>query len=360
VSKALVLRSLAELADYFPSENVPPPFSDNGVNAAEAATSPAALSTIPAEAAESLPDLGALLAQIAQASTTVASLTQQDQEARQTAHSLLERYEALSVEVQAAEQAWNEAQEVRQAAECLAVDAFAELARTAAHALLPMALQAETTAARLVEQRRTARDCLAAEPALERLLEERRREGERQMAQAAAAERTRQLGEGLAALQAALAAGRLQEAEAMLGTLAKDHPDSAQVTSLQYMIRQRLAAVKIGAAEEALRDARRSYRHAPADAIGRLERVDLQDLPEQVLQQVKGVWAAACARVCKERQATAFLRYLPQPAYGVVIAREAAGEYRVISALGAAHLQAGTTVDETFVRRAHPLRASGR
>jgi len=79
-----------------------------------------------------------------------------------------------------------------------------------------------------------------------------------------------------------------------------------------------------------------------------------------LLQQVKGVWAAACARVCKERQATAFLRYLPQPAYGVVIAQEAAGEYRVVSALGASSLQAGATVDETFVRRAHLLRASGR
>jgi hypothetical protein len=360
VSKALVLRSLAELAGYFPIEHAPPPFADNGVDAAAAATSPDARSTRPAEADESLPDLGSLLAQIAQASATIASLTQQDQEARQAAHSLLERYEALNIEVQAAEQAWNEAQQVRQTAESLAADAFAESARTAAQALLPMAQHAETAAAQLVEQRRVAANCLACEPALERLLEERRREEERQLAQAEAAERTRQLGEGLAAVQAALAAGHLQEAEAMLGTLAKDHPDSAQVTSFQDMIRQRRAAVKIGAAEEALREARRSYRHAPADAIGRLERVDLQDLPEQVLQQIKGVWAAACARVCKERQATAFLRYLPQPAYGVIIAREAPGEYRVISALGASHLRAGATVDETFVRRAQPLRASGR
>lgn len=146
----------------------------------------------------------------------------------------------------------------------------------------------------------------------------------------------------------------------MLGHLAKDHPDSADVASVNIMIRQRLAAVKLATAEEALREARRSYRHAPADAISRLERVDLQELPEHLLQQLKGVWAAACARVCKERQANAFLRYLPQPAYGVVIAREAAGDYRVISALGAPHLQAGATVDAAFVGRAQPLRASGR
>lgn len=360
MSKALILHSLAELADYFPSENEPPARPADGVDAAEAATLPVTWSAGVTEPGESPPDLGALLAQIAQAGATLAGLARQDQDARQAAHRLLERYDALWSEAQAAEQAWRQAQQVRQAAEGLAADAFADTARTAAGSLLPIAQQAEAAAARLVEQRRAAAERLATEPVLGRLLEERRREEARHDAAAARAERARQLGEGLAAVRAALAAGRLQEAEAMLGTLAKDDPDSADVASVHVMVRQRVAAVRIDAAEEALRDARRRYRHAPAEAISRLERVDLQDLPEQVLQQVKGVWAAACARVCKERQATAFLRYLPQPAYGVVIAREAAGEYRVISALGASHFQAGAAVDETFVRHAQPLRASGR
>jgi hypothetical protein len=156
-SKSVVLHHLADLAGYFPLDDLPPS-SDTEPGASEPAIPPVARSTSPAEADESPLDLGALLAEIAQASATVASLTQQDREARQAAHSLLERYEALSAEATAAERAWNEAQRVRHAAECLAADAFAEMARTAAQALLPMALQAEAAAARLVEQRRMARD----------------------------------------------------------------------------------------------------------------------------------------------------------------------------------------------------------
>ena len=359
MAKSVVLRSLAELAAYFPVEE-PPPLLPVAGAAAEAAPPLGALPAPDGEADAPPLDLAGLLALIARAGAALADLRQQDQAARQSAQRHLERYEALRSDVREAEQVWAQAQQVRQAAEQLTTHAFGEAARVAAGSVLAIAQQAEDAATRLLEQRRTACDRLAAEPALERLLEERRREEERRETAAAAAERARQLGEGLAAVQAVLAAGRLQEAEAMLGNLAKDHPDSAQVTAMHGMLRQRVAAGKIGAAEEALRDARRSYRRAPAEAINRLEQVDLQALPEQLLQQVKGVWAAACARVCKERQATAFLRYLPQPAYGVVIAQEAAGEYRVVSALGASSLQAGATVDETFVRRAHLLRASGR
>jgi len=146
----------------------------------------------------------------------------------------------------------------------------------------------------------------------------------------------------------------------MLGTLAKDYPNSADVTSVQDSIRHRRDAVKVAVAEEALHAARRSYRHSASEAIAQLEGLDLAGLPEHLLQQLKGVWAAACARLCKERQVTGFLRYLPLPAYGVVVAHEAEGAYRVISALGAPHFQVGSIVAESFVQWARPLRSTGR
>jgi len=248
---------------------------------------------------------------------------------------------------------------MRQEAEALAANAFVEPARRAAAGVVTIAEQAEAVAAKLMEQRRTAYETVAAEPALAQLLAERCREEEHQRAEAAEAERTRRLQEGLAAAKATLAAGLVEEAGAILGDLAKDYPDSADVASVQDSIRHRRDAVKISAAEEALHAARRSYRRSATEAVAQLEGLDLTGLPDHLLQQLKGVWAAACARLCRERQVTGLLRYLPSPAYGVV-AHEDAGEYRVISALGASHFPAGSVVTESFVQRARPLRSTGR
>jgi len=257
-------------------------------------------------------------------------------------------------------QVTRQAQQVRVQAETLAGRAFVATARRAAAAVVTIAEQAEGVAAQLLVQRRMAYETAAAEPALALMLEEQQREEERRQAEAAEAEGTRRLQEGLAAAQATLAAGKIEEAEAMLGTLAKDYPNSADVTSVQDSIRHRRDAVKVAVAEEALHAARRSYRHSASEAIAQLEGLDLAGLPEHLLQQLKGVWAAACARLCKERQVTGFLRYLPLPAYGVVVAHEAEGAYRVISALGAPHFQVGSIVAESFVQRARPLRSTGR
>ena len=92
-----------------------------------------------------------------------------------------------------------------------------------------------------------------------------------------------------------------------------------------------------------------------------MEALDLGGLSEHVLQQITGLWTAACARLCRQRgSAEPRLRYLPDPGVGVIVAREAAGQpYVVVSALGA-HFQPGAPVDERFVRRARPLRATGR
>jgi len=91
-----------------------------------------------------------------------------------------------------------------------------------------------------------------------------------------------------------------------------------------------------------------------------LEGLDLQGLPQDLLHQISGVWAAACARLCQARGVTApLLRYLPAPAHGVVVAREQEGCYRVVSALGARDWAPGSPVPEAFLRQARPLRAAG-
>lgn len=361
-SHQVVLRDLSQLGDYLPHDacadddtsggELPAPVTPEALTAAEAPVETTAL----VEAA--VPHLLELLTQ---AGADLAWLVQQDQEARQVAGSLVARYEGLQAERCAAEEVRDRAAQLRQDAERLADGALEETARAAAGNVVALAARAEAAATQLTEERRVQLEALAAEPALARLLAERRREEERQNAAAAEAEQARRLAKDLAAVRAALAAGNLQEAQAMLGLVAKLCPNSADVASIASIIRQRAAAVKVAAAEEALREARRSYRRVPAEAIASLERLDLQELPEQLAYQLKGVWAAACARLCAERQVTGLFRYLPQPAFGVVVACEATGEYRVVSALGGGERwQGGQPVDEAHLHGARPLRSSGR
>jgi len=144
----------------------------------------------------------------------------------------------------------------------------------------------------------------------------------------------------------------------MLGPLAKEHPNSADVTSLQVIIRHRTLAVKRAVAEVALRTARRLARRQPVVAVARLESLDLNGLPEPLLRQIVGVWTALCSRLCQERGITGYLRYGSAPGHGVIIARERDdAPYTVVSALGnRTSFSPGCTVDEAFVHRARPLR----
>jgi hypothetical protein len=169
----LVLHDLADLATYFPIDDLPDEPTEEGT---PPSCSAVAAMTGSEGTADAPPDFQELLAQLAAASATLTDLAQQDREARQAAQGLLAQYEALRTEYQEAEQALGQAQRVRQEAEALAANAFAEPARRAAAGVVTIAEQAEAVAAKLMEQRRTAYETVAAEPALTRLLAERCRE----------------------------------------------------------------------------------------------------------------------------------------------------------------------------------------
>lgn len=221
-----------------------------------------------------------------------------------------------------------------------------------------MAMEAETAAALIVRQCRDDAERLAGELDLERLLAERRRAEEAEHAKAAGAERARRLAGALAEAKEALAAGRFEEAQAVLGTLTRDYPDNADVASLVESMRRAERHVKVNAAEEALWLARRETRRDPAAVVARLQVLDVDGLPDDLSRQVFGEWARACSRLCRERGLMEPLRYSPDPGRGAVIARGAADEpYVVVSALGLGPAwQPGSVVSERQIRRARPLR----
>jgi hypothetical protein len=213
-------------------------------------------------------------------------------------------------------------------------------------------------AARLATERRAELEQLAAELDLERLLAERRRQEEVDAARAAEAERAGRLSGALAEASEALQSGRIEEAKALAGFVCTEDPDNADAASLFTMIAQREMAVKTIAADEALWAVRRDLRRTPAEAVARLEAVDVEGLPSSLAAQVFGEWAPAASRLCRERGIAEPLRYAPDPGRGAIVARDASrGEYVVVTALGMGPAwTVGTVVGERQVRRARPLR----
>ncbi len=348
MSQSTVLKSLAELGDYFDLADSTPEVTEADVGA------------IGVDRSESfaIPDVADLLIQVEAASATLATVARQDQETRAVALRDLERYDAAVAAQAEADDALHRARTLREQAEAFAETAFAEEARAAARRVAGLARHAEETATRLVAERDQEVARLAAQLDLGRLLAERQREEEAERARAAEAERARRLSDGLAQARSALESSHLQEARALLGPLAKDNPDNVEIASLWDIIARRELAVKVDAAEEALRAARREYRHDPGAAVARLTGLDIDGLPDPLTRQVFGEWARACSRLCRDRSLIDPLRYAPDPGRGAVLARECDGApYTVVSALGMdGRWQPGGTVPERLLQRARPLR----
>src|SRR5581483_10875360 len=257
-----------------------------------------------------------------------------------------------------AEDAHARARLVREQAEAFAQSAFADEARAAATRVANLATRAEDAAVRQAEERRRAVEAFASRLDLDRLLAERRRQEESERTRAAEAEQAQRLSEGITRARCAIDSGDLEEAKALLGPLTKDNPDNADVASLQDIIARRELSVKVDAAEEALRVARREYRRDPNAAVARLVDLDTERLPDPLARQVFGEWARACSRLCRDRGLVDPLRYAPDPARGAILARERDdAPYTVLSALGLDdRWRPGATAPERLVQRARPLR----
>lgn len=309
---------------------------------------------------DAAPDLTALLADLDTAVTTLAAIARQDGAVRETALEGLTRYDTLVAAQRDAEAAHERAQQVRRDAETVVAGAFTDEARAAATDITRLAMRAERAAAHAIEEQRRAVEYAAAQPNVARLLAERRRQEEEAAAKAraAAAERAGRLAAAIASIQKSIDAGRFEEARVLLGAATNEFPDNAEIASLQTMIARREFAVKTLAAEEALWAARREHRRQPAEAVARLEALDVEGLPQPLASQIFGEWARACARLCRERGIDAPLRYAPHQGRGAVLAPTSTGDsYTVVSALGMeARWRPGSLIPACQARGARPLR----
>jgi hypothetical protein len=357
MSQTTVVKSFADLPQLLSLDDLPPG-PDEASEEPEPAPEIPDSSIDPVVETEATIDLGDLLAELEAASATLAAVARQDAETRSLALRDLERYDALAATLYQAEQAHDRARELHGRAQALADQAFASEARGAAVRVAAVAERSLAVAARLASERRDELERLAGQVDLERLLAERQRQQEAETARAAEAERARRLSGALAEASAALEAGRIEEAKALAGHVSSEDPDNAEAASLLTIIAQREMAVKTIAADEALWAVRRDLRRDPAEAIARLETLDVDGLPMTLASQVFGEWARAGSRLCRERGTAEPLRYAPDPGRGAIIARDPnRGEYVVVSALGMGPAwKVGTVVGERQARRARPLR----
>src|SRR5437879_4792194 len=133
MSQSTVLRSFAELGEFFRLDEFAPQVAEDEVGA------------ITVEATEPFvaTDLADLLAQLEGASATLATVARQDQETRTLARGDLKQYDALAAAQAEAETACGRAREVREQAEAFAQNAFADEARAAGIRVAHLAGQAE-------------------------------------------------------------------------------------------------------------------------------------------------------------------------------------------------------------------------
>lgn len=304
------------------------------------------------------PDLAALLAELQRVGAELAVVAQRDEAARTLALRELEVYDRLLAAQQDAEDAQASASQVRQQAERLATTAFSDGAREQARSVVDQATAVEAQAGRVVAQRREETERLAGRLDVERLIAERRREQEAEVARAAAADRVERLLQATTAVRQMLTADRLEEATSLLAAAMREFPDSEELATLKDAAAQRARERTVATAEAVLRTVRSDYRACPEEAIACLEALDVDGLPEELGRQVFGEWAVACSRVCRRRKYADPLRYAPLPGRGAVLARERADvDYVVLSALGMGpRWRPGTTVAARDVSGARPLR----
>lgn len=230
-------------------------------------------------------DLTSLLAALDDTGTRLADLVCRDEAERNTALDELRRYDTLLAAHEEAERVRLRAKDVRAQAEHLGKSAFGTAAREQAAGIADVARRTEAAAAAISTARHEAAQRLADRPDGQRLLAERRRQETEERARAAAAARADRLAQALSDARSALAAGQLAQAAELLEQLGGEHPSDGQVAALRQTVAQRSAMARVPAVEEAVWAARRDLRHRPAEAVARLEALDVDGLPEPVVRE---------------------------------------------------------------------------
>lgn len=327
MTERMVLRSLGELArirkHFLDDQRVPerlalvPVITGSGPDAVEA---------LARTARDALAELDALLAA--------------DRDRRDRAEREVARWRRLSEEATRAADLGRDLRAAAGEAERLASDALNESdrrrGRTVSATAARLANQAEAHATVLGREAAA----LAAREDVQQLLQAERREEEEM-----------EVRETLALAGRHLDGGRHEEARRLLSSLEAIISSVPDLDRTFETLRNRVEAVKVQAAETALRDARRLHRREPVAALDLLEPLELDGLPAELARHLYGLWLTVCRRF----GLIAAVHYRVSHGRGAVLMPARDGRWEVVSAIGLPRWQRGQRLAPQALRGARPL-----
>lgn len=148
-----------------------------------------------------------------------------------------------------------------------------------------------------------------------------------------------------------LDSGRHEEARRLLNSLEQKISSVRDLSATFETLQSRAEAVKVEAAETALRDARRLHRREPVAALDLLEPLDLEGLPDELVRHLYGLWLTVCRRF----GLLAAVHYRSGHGRGAVLMPMAEDDWEVVSAIGLPRWHRGRRFAPAALRGARPL-----
>lgn len=278
-------------------------------------------------------------------------IAEADTRARERATSALGRYRHLERATASLAQATRSADGAVAQAGMLASSGLADEHRQQAQQIQETARSLAVTARTQLETIQRELRELSTRPDVQRLLEEERHAAELAAQDAERRRREATLRQELDRVQALLAQGNENEARRLLGHLAKEHPNSPEPASLLATLDRRICLVKEFGAEQALRQARRVVRRAPAEAVALLSALELDGVADPLVRQVYGCWLAACRRITP----AGARHYSPRFRQGAVLIPGEGRWLEVMASFGLPDWTPGRRFATTVLRDTRPL-----
>lgn len=286
----------------------------------------------------SLPDPSSLTSRLRKLVVAVGQVEEISQRAREVAATDLALYSGIAASQRQFEEGLAEAQRIGQDAEAVYQRAFGREAKALAEPAVLEAHEVQQAFADLADTwRGQAETFLAEHPDVDALLVEQRQQKEdarRREAARARADRFQQL---VAATDAALRQGQLNDARECLKVLGREFPAEAERTApLHERLDHRVRAANDAIARRVLLQASELQGRGDFEAaVKLLEAVDVSELSRETSEDVFGRWSAACS-LLGQTGGLELLRYSPAQGRGVIVHRDPSVRYGmlVFSSLG--------------------------
>jgi hypothetical protein len=286
----------------------------------------------------SLADPSSLTSRLRNLVVAVGQVEELSQRARELAATDLALYSGIAASQRQFEEGLAEAQRIGQEAQAVYQRAFGREAKALAEPAVLEAREVQQAFAELADTwKQQAETFLAEHPDVDALLAEQRQQeddGRRREAARARADRFQQL---VAATDAALRQGQLNDARDCLKVLSREFPAEAErIAPLRERLDNRVRAANDAVARRLLLQASELQGRGDFEAaVKLLEAVDVSGLSREASEDVFGRWSAACS-LLGQTGGLELLRYSPAQGRGVIVHRDPSVRYGmlVFSSLG--------------------------